>query len=213
MIEHARENEVHLLCLPSHTSHVLQPCVFKSFKSFFSIICNQYMAKNPGRVITEDILASLVGSALAQSHTPINIFSGFKKAGIYPFNPGEVSDRQLAPLKALTTQKPVEFSQEQVKKFERQFTEGYDINDPTYLTWKRIYHPSPQSASTGVAISESPTSVSASSTCTAESPTSVSVCGASSTCTTESSTSVAVCGAKSVIFHCFQVLMKCFMNC
>ena len=44
-------------------------------------------------------------------------------------------------------------------------------------------HPSPQSAFTGVAISESPTSVS--------------VCGASSTCTTESSTSVAVCGAKS----------------
>lgn len=81
------ENEVHLLCLPSHTSHVLQPLdvgVFKSFKSFFSKICNQYMAKNQGRVITEDILASLVGSALAQSHTPINIFSGFKKGGIYP---------------------------------------------------------------------------------------------------------------------------------
>ena len=52
----------------------------------------QYMAKNPGRVITEDILSSLVGNALAQSLTPINIFGGFKKAGIYPFNPGKVSD-------------------------------------------------------------------------------------------------------------------------
>lgn len=82
VIEFARANEIHLLCLPSHTSHVLQPLdvgAFKSFKSFFSKVCTQYMAKNPGRVITEDILSSLVGSALAQSHTPINIFSGFKK--------------------------------------------------------------------------------------------------------------------------------------
>ena len=117
VIEFARANEIHLLCLPSHTSHVLQPLdvgVFKSFKSLFSKVCTQYMAKNPGRVITEDILSSLVGNALAQSHTPINIFSGFKKAGIYPFNPGEVSDRQLAPSKAHNnqlSQVPLQFLQ------------------------------------------------------------------------------------------------------
>jgi hypothetical protein len=61
------------------------------------------MAKNPGRVVTEDILAALVSDAFAQTHTPLNILGGFKKAGIYPFNPGEVSDRQLAPSKALKT--------------------------------------------------------------------------------------------------------------
>ena len=36
--------------------------------------------------MTEDILASLVGQAFGQSHTPLNILSGFKKTGIYPFN-------------------------------------------------------------------------------------------------------------------------------
>ena len=51
----------------------------------------------PAHVITEDILAALVGDAFAQSHTSLNILGGFKKAGIYPFNPGEVSDQQLAP--------------------------------------------------------------------------------------------------------------------
>lgn len=49
VIEYARSNEIHLLCLPSHTSHILQPLdvgVFKSFKAFFSKACHQYMAKN-----------------------------------------------------------------------------------------------------------------------------------------------------------------------
>ena len=99
VIEYARSEEIHLLCLPSHTSHILQPLdvgVFKSFKSFFSKACHQYMAKNPGHVITEDILATVVGEAFAQSHTPLNILGGFKKSGIYPFNPGEVSDGWLA---------------------------------------------------------------------------------------------------------------------
>lgn len=61
--------------------------VFKSFKTYFSKVCRQYIAKNPGRVVTEDVFASLVGEAFGQSHTPLNILSGFKKNGIYPFNP------------------------------------------------------------------------------------------------------------------------------
>ena len=54
-VEFARENDVHLLCLPSHTTHVLQPLdigVFKSFKSHFSKACCRYITNNPGRVIT-----------------------------------------------------------------------------------------------------------------------------------------------------------------
>lgn len=79
------------------------------------------MAKNPGRVVTEDVIAALVGEAILQSHTPLNILGGFKKAGIYPFNPGEVSDRQLAPStffnKKAAPQVPT-FTPEQMAKFE-----------------------------------------------------------------------------------------------
>ena len=107
------------------------------------------MAKNPGRVVTEDILAALVSDAFAQSHTPLNILGGFKKAGIYPFNPGEVSDRQLAPSKALTKPTPPvpTFSPEQIALFEVRYAEGYDVQDATYLAWKSIYYPSPESVS------------------------------------------------------------------
>ena len=152
VIEYARSNEIHLLCLPSHTSHILQPLdvgVFKSFKSFFSKVCCQYMAKNPGRVVTEDILAALVSDAFAQTHTPLNILGGFKKAGIYPFNPGEVSGRQLAPSKAPTkpTLQVPTFSPEQIAQFKVRYAEGYDVQDATYLEWRSIYHPSPESVS------------------------------------------------------------------
>ena len=150
VIEYARSNNIHMLCLPSHTSHILQPLdvgVFKSFKSFFSKACRQYMAKNVGRVITEDILASVVGSAIAQSHTPLNILGGFKKAGIYPFNPGEVIDRQLAPSKALKKPETQSFSPDQIKLFKQRFEEGYDVPDPEYLAWRSAKHPSPGSVS------------------------------------------------------------------
>ena len=107
------------------------------------------MAKFPGHVITEEVLASLVGDAFAQSHIPLNILSGFKKSGIYPFNPGEVSDRKIAPSRALTKPTPQTptFSPAQVAQFEARYEEGYDVQDNTYLEWKSMYHPSPESVS------------------------------------------------------------------
>ena len=54
----------------------------------------------PGQVITTAAIASLVRDAWYNSFTLLNTLSGFKKCGIHPLNPGEVSDRQLAPSKA-----------------------------------------------------------------------------------------------------------------
>ena len=99
-IECARSNGIHMLCLPAHTTHILQPLdvgVFKSFKSYYYKACKKRIAEHPNRVITTDQIASLVGTAWPQALTPVNIMSGFKKCGIYPINPGEVADRQLAP--------------------------------------------------------------------------------------------------------------------
>ena len=165
LIEMARANDVCLLCLPAHTSHILQPLdvgVFKSFKSNFNKACGNYMKQNPGRVITTDILASMVGQAYPTAFTPVNILSGFKKTGIYPFNPSSVDDRQLAPSNALSTltttatsnlpeqplpedvpsdKQPVLFSPEKEKRFTQRFEEGYNILDEEYIAWVRINHP------------------------------------------------------------------------
>jgi len=77
--------------------------------------------------------------------------SGFKRCGVYPINLGAVSDRQLAPSKALRspevqhTDVPLPdsppFTSEEKALYERRFQEGYDIPDPSYLAWLKITHP------------------------------------------------------------------------
>jgi hypothetical protein len=98
VIEQTRANDVHLLCLLAHTTHILQPldvCVFKSFKSQFSKVCTKYIASNPGRVVTTDKLASLVAEAWPMSFTSLNIMAGFKKCGIFPFNRNRQADHAI----------------------------------------------------------------------------------------------------------------------
>ena len=84
-----------LLCLPSHITHILQPIdigVFKSFKSGFNKACGDYMKQHPGRVITTDVLALMVGQAYTSAFTPVNVLSGFRKTAIYLFNPSSVDN-------------------------------------------------------------------------------------------------------------------------
>jgi len=157
-IEFARTNNIHILCLPAHTTHVLQPLdvgVFKSFKSNFSKACTHYIAKHPGRVITPDVLASLVAEAWPTSFTVLNIMSGFKKCGLFPFNPSAVDDRQSAPSKAFqATSEPGPiseptseinseplFTKEQESLYSKRYQEGYDLDDPSFVAWLKINHP------------------------------------------------------------------------
>jgi hypothetical protein len=157
-IEFAYANNIHLLCLPSHTTHILQPLdvgVFKSFKSNFSKSCSSYISKFPGRVITTEVLSSLVADAWSCSLTSLNIMSGFRKCGLFPLNPSAVDDRRMAPSKALSinnvtdschnetdlaSSSPI-FSVEQEELFSKRFKEGYDIANPDYVAWLRINHP------------------------------------------------------------------------
>ena len=150
VIRLARENDVSLLCLPAHTTHLLQPLdvgVFKSLKLNFSKACKQYISANPGQVVTTDLIALLLAQAWPQSVTPVNAMSGFRKCGIYPLNPGQISDRELAPSRAFVHSSSdsqlfmEQFSQEQIDLFKTRFEEGFDLDDSDYLKWREIYHP------------------------------------------------------------------------
>ena len=123
------------------------------------------MSNNPGHVITPDKLASLVGEAWPHAFTPVNVMAGFKKTGIYPLNPGEVTDRQLGPSKVFCQQDtemvassepspPVDgsveadvpygspfFSKEKEALFQKRYEEGYDLLGAEYVAWLRIAHP------------------------------------------------------------------------
>lgn len=59
-IKFARSNDIHMLCLPAHTTHILHVGVFKSF---YHKARNNRIAENPNRVIITEQIDSLVGSA------------------------------------------------------------------------------------------------------------------------------------------------------
>ena len=108
VVELARRNDIHMLCLPAHTTHMLQPLdvgVFKPLKTYYYKACKKYITEHPGRVVTTEVIASLLATAWPQAVTPVNIMTGFKKCGMYPLNPGEVTDRQIAPSKTSMNQK------------------------------------------------------------------------------------------------------------
>ena len=148
VIELARVNDVHMLCLPAHTTHILQPLdvrVFKSLKAFYYKACKKYISDHSGRVITTDVIASLLAVAWPQSVTPVNIMAGFKKSGVYPLNPGEVTDRQIAPSIAACEVKRSDeandMSPELESVFEKRYQEGYDIYSKQYISWLHQHHP------------------------------------------------------------------------
>ena len=107
-------------------------------------------------MITSDKLASLVAEAWPLPLSPLNIMSGFKKTGIYPINPNEVTDRQIAPSKPfqqLQTESSQEgsvsdnptsnslFSPDEVELYKKRYEEGYNLDDPSYTAWLKINHP------------------------------------------------------------------------
>ena len=85
VIKFACENGIHLL---PHLSHILQlrRCEGNYNKAY--IANNNYLV----RVITSEVIASLVSETWPHSFTALNIMTGFKKTGIFPINPGEISD-------------------------------------------------------------------------------------------------------------------------
>ena len=73
---------------------------------------------------------------------PSIICSGFKRSGMYPFNPQAI-DYGVVTKKSTAQEnsKAMDLSHEQIQHFERRYNEGYDLPDPVYLKWLEITHP------------------------------------------------------------------------
>ena len=100
LIELAKENDVHLLCLPSHTTHVLQPLdvgVFNSFKHHVVLALNTLLRSSEGRVPTSEDIPAILSEAWPKSVTPVNLMSGFRKSGIHLLNPSYIHDQVFSP--------------------------------------------------------------------------------------------------------------------
>lgn len=95
LLDYAAANDVILLCLPSHSTHWLQPLdrsFFKPLKTYWSQTCQNWVHNNPGRKLGRLQFASLLNVAWCKAATIQNGTSGFRTCGIYPFNPEQIPD-------------------------------------------------------------------------------------------------------------------------
>ena len=69
----------------------LDVSVFKPLKVNWQECCHKFLQEQPGRAVTKYQFSELFYQAWSMSMTPGNIRVGFKKCGIYPFDPQAIS--------------------------------------------------------------------------------------------------------------------------
>jgi hypothetical protein len=85
----ARANNVVLVVFPSHCTHRLQPLdisVFKSINLYYDKAVGAWLREHPGRTVTEYDIGQIFSTAYTQAATMANAISGYRKAGINPFD-------------------------------------------------------------------------------------------------------------------------------
>jgi len=104
MIDILVENDIHLYCLPPHTTNILQPldlAVFRPLKTRFSNITDMVKLASLGSAnplsVTKKNFTALFKVAFEDAMSIGTIKNGFRKCGIYPFNPDAIDKKRLMP--------------------------------------------------------------------------------------------------------------------
>ena len=171
LLKFAKDQEIILFCLPPHTTHESQPLdtsVFKPLKQHWQEVCHEYMQKNPGKLVTKYQFSTLLNQAWMKTMSPSTICSGFRTCGVYPFNPdaidcgidlgesspaqdgnsshsnsddgGDDSDEECDDFGHESANE--QFSPKTLELYSQRYEEGYNIYQPDYVRWLKIFHPS-----------------------------------------------------------------------
>ena len=109
VINLARDKGVHILCLPPHCSHRLQPLdvsFMKPLSTYYTQAIECWLRNHPGRTVTVFQVAGLFNQAYLKAATAQVAASGFRKTGIYPVNRHVFQDYEFKP--AAVTEKPLD---------------------------------------------------------------------------------------------------------
>lgn len=105
--EYCKTNHIHMLSLPPHTSHRMQPLdvsFFGPFKAAYKRECDFFMKSHLAERITPYDLASLVKKAFSDVATISKGEAGFKATGIFPLNPNVFTDEDFVAAEVLQSE-------------------------------------------------------------------------------------------------------------
>uniref|UniRef100_A0A2A4JD70 HTH CENPB-type domain-containing protein n=1 Tax=Heliothis virescens TaxID=7102 RepID=A0A2A4JD70_HELVI len=91
---------IHLYCLPSNTTHELQPldkAVYRSFEHHWDAEVLLFLDQNRDKKLTKARFNTILRSVWSKCMTQDNILSGFRATGLYPFNPQAIPETAFAP--------------------------------------------------------------------------------------------------------------------
>ncbi|KAL3289623.1 hypothetical protein HHI36_023033, partial [Cryptolaemus montrouzieri] len=89
-----------LFCLPSNTTHELQPldkAVFRSFEAHWDNELLRYWDANPQRSLNKARFNIILSRVWPKCMTPDNIINGFKATGLFPLNSEAIHESAFAP--------------------------------------------------------------------------------------------------------------------
>ncbi|XP_050305584.1 uncharacterized protein LOC126742823 [Anthonomus grandis grandis] len=98
--EKAETLGIELLCLPSNTTHELQPMdksVFRSFESHWDQQLLEYWSQHPDRRLSKERFSDVFTPVWGKCMTINNICNGFRSTGIYPFSRNAIPEHAFAP--------------------------------------------------------------------------------------------------------------------
>lgn len=107
--QYCSQNSIIVLCMPPHSSHLLQPLdvsCFSVLKQSYGTAVQEQMRAGINHVDKDDFL-DLYLQARAKTYTLSTIQSGFKATSLVPFNPDEVLSRLHIQLKTPSPVRPI----------------------------------------------------------------------------------------------------------
>lgn len=107
IVDAADGYDILLYCLPSNTTHELQPLdksVNKSYEHFWDEEVLLYSYQHPDRKLTKSRFTKIFTKVWSKCMTKENIISGFRATGLYPYDPSAIPDEAYAP--SVLTQLP-----------------------------------------------------------------------------------------------------------
>jgi len=105
----ALANNIHLLCLPAHTTHKLQPLdvgIFGPLATSFSRRCDEVLDQTGQEIPIDDFVKEYM-VARAEAFKPETIKKAFANSGLNPLNPDIFTERDFAPSYQSSTQAQV----------------------------------------------------------------------------------------------------------
>ena len=100
IVDAADRHQIHLFCLPSNTTHELQPMdksVFRSFETYWDEEILKFWRLHPDRQVNKDRFGKIFTPAWYKALTPTNVINGFKSTGLYPFDEDAIPPEAFAP--------------------------------------------------------------------------------------------------------------------